>query len=206
MTDIKVARLIYSCANGEKYEVDLVREEISIGRRDDNHICLFDGLISKYHAIIRKEEDGKYFIRDKNSANGVRVNEKLIETAKMIMLNDNDMIEFGPFLMTFIESIAPLVSPVYNARSSAIITPASRLDNEHVTWAVDMTRLLKREQREAKQHASSIKAPSSNVAVAMAQTTLETKLTMIQIFMNRDAAPYRFEDFLSYLKITVYPF
>jgi pSer/pThr/pTyr-binding forkhead associated (FHA) protein len=101
MPPAQIARLVYSASNGEKYEADIEREETSIGRRDDNQICLFDGLISKYHAIIRKEDDGKYYIRDKNSANGIRINEKTIEPAKMILLNNNDMIEIGPFPLIF---------------------------------------------------------------------------------------------------------
>jgi pSer/pThr/pTyr-binding forkhead associated (FHA) protein len=45
---------------------------MTVGRRDDNNICLSDGKISKYHAIIIRSSNG-YAIKDRNSSNGLRV-------------------------------------------------------------------------------------------------------------------------------------
>jgi pSer/pThr/pTyr-binding forkhead associated (FHA) protein len=195
MPPAQIARLVYSASNGEKYEADIEREETSIGRRDDNQICLFDGLISKYHAIIRKEDDGKYYIRDKNSANGIRINEKTIEPAKMILLNNNDMIEIGPFPLIFLESVvdkSPRIAGVHPAAT------------ERIMWAVDMARLIKREQKELRERINAANIKDSAKAAVKAAEPAEVKLTMMQIFVNREASPYGFQDFRTYLKITVF--
>ena len=71
------AKLVYSTSYGGKMEFELVREETTLGRRDDNHICLSDGKISKHHAIVVKTGEA-YSVKDKNSSNGVRVNGKKI--------------------------------------------------------------------------------------------------------------------------------
>ena len=53
-----IAKLVYSTSYGGKMDFQLVRNETKIGRREDNHIILHDGKISKYHAAILKTQTG----------------------------------------------------------------------------------------------------------------------------------------------------
>lgn len=85
---------------GGKTDFPLVREETTIGRKDDNHISLPCAKISKYHAVIKKGEQG-YYLRDRNSSNGVKVNDKLISQSGPQLLNEGDKIDIGTFTLYF---------------------------------------------------------------------------------------------------------
>ena len=52
------ARLVYLTSYGGKMNFPLLRQETTIGRKDDNDIMLTDPKISKYHASISKTENG----------------------------------------------------------------------------------------------------------------------------------------------------
>ncbi|TPX68190.1 hypothetical protein SpCBS45565_g03266 [Spizellomyces sp. 'palustris'] len=93
------ARLVYMTKFGGKTDFPLVREETTIGRKDDNHIALPCAKISKYHAVVKRGEHG-YYIRDRNSSNGIKINEKLISSAPQL-LKDGDKIDIGTFTLYF---------------------------------------------------------------------------------------------------------
>lgn len=50
------ARLVYYTSLGGKTSFSLFHNQTTIGRREDNHIVLHDAKISKYHAVIEKED------------------------------------------------------------------------------------------------------------------------------------------------------
>ena len=50
--------LVYKTSFGGKMTFSLIRPETQIGRKEDNHIVLTDGKISKYHAVLIKNEFG----------------------------------------------------------------------------------------------------------------------------------------------------
>ena len=52
------AMLVYKTSFGGKMTFSLIRPETQIGRKEDNHIVLTDGKISKYHAVLIKNEFG----------------------------------------------------------------------------------------------------------------------------------------------------
>ncbi|KAI8904359.1 hypothetical protein EDD86DRAFT_77856 [Gorgonomyces haynaldii] len=95
-----VAQLVYNTSYGGKMEFDLTREETTLGRREDNNIVLTDGKISKYHAVVVKNEEG-YYIKDRNSSNGVRLNDRLIEPNQLELLRDGDVIMIGAIALVF---------------------------------------------------------------------------------------------------------
>ncbi|KAJ3022305.1 hypothetical protein HKX48_006492 [Thoreauomyces humboldtii] len=98
------ARLVYTTKFGGKTDFPLVREETTIGRKDDNHIALPCAKISKYHAIVIKGEQGSY-LRDRNSSNGIKVNDKLIPQSSPHLLREGDKIEIGTFVLQFHDGI-----------------------------------------------------------------------------------------------------
>ncbi|KNC95832.1 uncharacterized protein SPPG_08774 [Spizellomyces punctatus DAOM BR117] len=97
------ARLVYMTKFGGKTDFPLVREETTIGRKDDNHIALPCAKISKYHAVVKRGEHG-YYIRDRNSSNGIKINEKLISSAPQL-LKDGDKIDIGTFTLFFQDEV-----------------------------------------------------------------------------------------------------
>ncbi|KAI9096052.1 hypothetical protein DFS34DRAFT_151005 [Phlyctochytrium arcticum] len=93
------ARLIYVTKFGGKTEFPLFGEETTLGRKDDNNIALPCAKISKYHAVIKRGENG-YFIRDRNSSNGIKINDKLIPNTPQL-LHDSDKLDIGSFTLFF---------------------------------------------------------------------------------------------------------
>ena len=53
--------------------------EVSIGREDGNSIQLLTGGVSRFHAEIRRQDDGVWGIRDLGSTNGIKVDNVAIE-------------------------------------------------------------------------------------------------------------------------------
>jgi serine phosphatase RsbU (regulator of sigma subunit) len=77
--------------------VELVHERYSVGRHNDNDITLTAQEVSRYHAEIRKKDDG-WVIADLGARNPVLVNE---ESADELALADGDLVRLGPYLFRF---------------------------------------------------------------------------------------------------------
>jgi pSer/pThr/pTyr-binding forkhead associated (FHA) protein len=90
--------------------------------------------VSKHHAVVEVREDG-VLVRDMDSRNGVRVNNRLTKECKVA---DGDVIRVGSFDL--------LVSAAPDPSASATIVPppkpgifASMLDTIRGLWASDRT-------------------------------------------------------------------
>ncbi|TPX32988.1 hypothetical protein SmJEL517_g04037 [Synchytrium microbalum] len=94
------ARVVYYTSHGSRVNFYLQKDESTIGRKEDNTIVLSDAKISKYHASIKKT-DIAFFIRDRNSSNGVRVNGTLLDPTKPTLLVHGDVINIGMCVLTF---------------------------------------------------------------------------------------------------------
>jgi pSer/pThr/pTyr-binding forkhead associated (FHA) protein len=70
------------------------REEITIGRKEGNTIRLIEQNISRFHARLVKSPTG-YFIEDKGSYNGTKVNGDRITGRRF--LKENDQIALGDY-------------------------------------------------------------------------------------------------------------
>ena len=92
--------VLFEKLRGKTFEID--RDVMSIGRKDENDICLKDGSVSGRHAEIYKSEneDGtvSYVLRDNGSSNGTRINSVPIEEQ---ILQHNDLIMFGSVEVLF---------------------------------------------------------------------------------------------------------
>jgi pSer/pThr/pTyr-binding forkhead associated (FHA) protein len=78
-------------------EFELVDEEVRIGRELDNALRLPDPSVSRHHAVLMRTPEG-YVLQDKNSSNGVYVND---ERAEETTLSDGDEITLGQIQITF---------------------------------------------------------------------------------------------------------
>lgn len=92
--------VLFEKLRGKTFEID--RDVMSIGRKDENDICLKDGSVSGRHAEIYKSEneDGtfSYVLRDVGSSNGTRINSVPVEEQ---VLKHNDLIMFGSVEVLF---------------------------------------------------------------------------------------------------------
>jgi hypothetical protein len=69
----------------------LSQQPMTIGRADDNAICLKDPSVSSHHARVDFYQ-GKYYISDLQSSNGTYVNNQRVEQAQ---LNNQDVVALG---------------------------------------------------------------------------------------------------------------
>jgi adenylate cyclase len=83
--------------DGRFYNFPIVKEEMTIGRTEDNDIVLPEPIVTQNHAKITKQ--GKsYVLNDLGSYNGTRLNEKLIQSSR---LKHEDEIKIGHNKLTF---------------------------------------------------------------------------------------------------------
>jgi pSer/pThr/pTyr-binding forkhead associated (FHA) protein len=79
---------------GQKIEID--REEITMGRSDQNVLSLDDPAVSGKHCVVLKDGN-KYTIKDLQSTNGTRLNGKNITEARLKL---GDVIMVGAIEIT----------------------------------------------------------------------------------------------------------
>ncbi|KAJ3157562.1 hypothetical protein HDU86_003214 [Geranomyces michiganensis] len=117
-------RLVYTTRFGGKTDFLLVRDETTIGRKDDNHIALPCPRISKHHAMVYKGEQG-FYLRDRNSANGIKVNDRLINQSSPHLLREGDKIEIGTFFLDFHDGKSHKMPQPTMMNSRSPLSPAS---------------------------------------------------------------------------------
>src|SRR6266404_9642375 len=81
---------------GATQRLDFESEEITIGREDENDICLPKGNISKKHTKI-VVKDGKIIVLDLKSTNGTYVNGKKLAGPQVI--SPTDKVYIGDFIL-----------------------------------------------------------------------------------------------------------
>jgi predicted component of type VI protein secretion system len=83
---------------GRRY--DLTSSQFTIGRGTDNDLVLGDALVSRYHAVIRQENEGVVII-DLGSTNPVLVNDVPLEAGVPRRLQHRDLIVIGQNVFSF---------------------------------------------------------------------------------------------------------
>jgi hypothetical protein len=84
---VSVARLVDS--HGRSFPIHL--PQFTIGRAEDNQLAIDESFkgwqtISRHHAVITRDADGRYIIEDKGSENGIKVNGR--PTQKNLLKHD----------------------------------------------------------------------------------------------------------------------
>jgi adenylate cyclase len=73
-----MSRLIINSPDGRRGMLELSKAVVTIGRGTANDLVLNDTSVSRFHAVIKRLEDGRFAIADRGSTNGVIVNGKRI--------------------------------------------------------------------------------------------------------------------------------
>lgn len=92
-----MARLIFEKADGERQEIPIEDEAISIGRGAEADVDVGDVEVSRHHSALLLWEDD-WVIKDAHSRNGTWVNERRVEVA---LLKDGDVVRIGKTDMDF---------------------------------------------------------------------------------------------------------
>src|SRR5437016_7253890 len=114
-------KLIIEDDEGRKTVVQLVRDEITIGRQDGNTIRLTERNVSRRHARLLKE-NGNVLIEDLGSYNGVRVNGEKITGRTRI--KEGDLVEIGDYDLGIQGKLdAPVMTPAAGTTRPPTIPP-----------------------------------------------------------------------------------
>src|SRR5215470_15441453 len=87
-------KLIIEDDEGKTTVVPLIRDEITIGRKEGNTIRLTERNVSRRHAKLLKQ-NGSVYIEDLTSYNGIRVNGDRISGRAPV--NEGDRIQIGDY-------------------------------------------------------------------------------------------------------------
>jgi pSer/pThr/pTyr-binding forkhead associated (FHA) protein len=90
-------KLLIADDEGKTTVVPLVRDEVTIGRKEGNTIRLTERNVSRKHAKLRRV-NGVFFVSDLKSFNGVRVNGRRIESETE--LKSGDQLVIGDYQLT----------------------------------------------------------------------------------------------------------
>jgi len=80
--------------------VDLHADQITIGRGSDNDVILNDPMVSRYHAVLRRQSD-QYGVIDLGSSNPVVVNDQGLEPGVARQLAHRDVLLIGRNVFSF---------------------------------------------------------------------------------------------------------
>jgi pSer/pThr/pTyr-binding forkhead associated (FHA) protein len=90
--------LILRQGAGSDRTFEVHKDCMTIGRSRESDIALEDEAVSRVHAIVMRDEEGTYRIRDQNSSNGTYVNSERISE---YVLEDGDEIQVGLIVLQF---------------------------------------------------------------------------------------------------------
>jgi predicted component of type VI protein secretion system len=79
---------------------ELTDAQLTIGRDPDNNLVLLDALVSRYHAVIRRDGDDVVVI-DLGSTNPVAVNDTVLEPGVPCPLQHRDVVSIGQNVFSF---------------------------------------------------------------------------------------------------------
>jgi len=83
---------------GQRHEIDTQR--VRIGRADDAELTVQDVSISRYHAQVYQNREGRWCVRDMGSTNGTFVNGRRVEEAA---LSSGDRVQVGEAIIVGFE-------------------------------------------------------------------------------------------------------
>lgn len=116
-------KLVISDDEGKTTTVPLVRDEITIGRKEGNTIRLTDRNVSRRHAKLQKQNGG-YVLQDLGSYNGTVINGTRLSDQRALKMGDQIVI--GDYKLNIVEEsaaqVAPAATPAANAAAAVVET------------------------------------------------------------------------------------
>lgn len=83
---------------GRRYDLDTV--QLTVGRGSDNDMVLNDPMVSRYHAVL-KRQSGRYVLIDLGSSNPVVVNDRVLDVGLPHPLSHRDVVFIGKTVFSF---------------------------------------------------------------------------------------------------------
>jgi pSer/pThr/pTyr-binding forkhead associated (FHA) protein len=106
-------RLVILSGDFKGAAFDLIAPKISVGRDDDNAICMDNTMVSRHHAVLI-QKDGDYVVQDNGSSNGTFLNSQPIKSEAALKAGDE--VSFGD--VRFRYEIAPASQELEKIKSA----------------------------------------------------------------------------------------
>ena len=135
--------LIVNTPEGEPRVFDLFGEDVSIGRDRVHDMQLRHASVSRAHAAV-VWSGGRYAIEDKDSHNGVFVNETRVEGRQV--LDSGDVIQIGHFELIYVSGALPkrfAKLDVHSMQRWYILGAETQDESTHQLSQAKMSRLLR---------------------------------------------------------------
>lgn len=116
-------KLVIQDDEGKTTVVPLIRDEITVGRKEGNTIRLTERNVSRKHARIVKA-NGSIAVEDLNSYNGVRVNGSRIQGR--VGINVSDRIQIGDYLIELKAEGAAVPADAFGDETQPVETMAAQ--------------------------------------------------------------------------------
>jgi pSer/pThr/pTyr-binding forkhead associated (FHA) protein len=125
-------KLVICDDEGKTTIVPLIRDEISIGRKEGNTIRLTDRNVSRQHARLLRSDDSAFLITDMGSRNGTKVNGEPVVNDKARKVVPGDQIYIGDYnlsIRTDVSAGVPMGRQMDPGDTAGIgkVTPHARL-------------------------------------------------------------------------------
>jgi len=137
-----MVKLIIEDDEGKTHVVPMIRDEITIGRKEGNTIRLTERNVSRRHARLVKQ-NGAIFIEDLGSYNGIKVNGNKI--AGRVAVAEGDRIQIGDYVLGLkLEGVAEASAPSPQAEPASatartVEIPRPPADDETPTAQIDVS-------------------------------------------------------------------
>lgn len=82
-------------------------QAVTLGRGEVNDVVVPEATVSVYHAVIRRDADGAFYLQDCESKNGTLLNDQPVPTEAQggwTRIDPGDRIHFGSLDMTFLDA------------------------------------------------------------------------------------------------------
>jgi pSer/pThr/pTyr-binding forkhead associated (FHA) protein len=125
-------KLVICDDEGKTTIVPLIRDEISIGRKEGNTIRLTDRNVSRQHARLLRSDNEAFLITDLGSRNGTKVNGDAVVDGKSRKVVPGDQIYIGDYnlsIRTDVSAGVPMGRQMDSGNTAGIgkVTPHARL-------------------------------------------------------------------------------
>lgn len=100
--------------------VELAEEPVSIGRSEDNKVVIPSGSVSRHHALVVRDTEGNFLIKDNGSKNGISVNGNIVSESG---LRDGDVVQMGDFVFRFNDPNSRPLAPPEAAPEAPYVAP-----------------------------------------------------------------------------------
>ncbi len=115
--DTEHDRLVFYSPEQPSFVFNISQTDIVIGRDPNSDIVLRGGKASRFHAQVERKPNGRYYILDCHSTNGIWVNETRLEARIPVLLNPNAIVRLGDYWMQLelkalpTETLSPSIVP-----------------------------------------------------------------------------------------------